>query len=80
MMFEVNIYAVMLAATSSFMLGGLWYSPLLFGRLWMIENKIVEGKGNPLKIFGISFVLSVIAAWAFAVWVGPSPEISYAIH
>lgn len=79
-MFEVNIYAVMLAATSSFMLGGLWYSPLLFGRLWMIENKIVEREGNPLKIFGISFVLSVIAAWAFAVWVGPSPEMSYAIH
>jgi hypothetical protein len=24
--------------------------------------------------------LSVIAAWAFAVWVGPSPEMSYAIH
>jgi hypothetical protein len=38
----------MLAATSSFMLGGLWYSPLLFGRLWMIENKIVEREGNPL--------------------------------
>lgn len=79
-MFEVNIYAVMLAATSSFMLGGLWYSPLLFGKLWMIENKIVEGEGNPLMIFGISFVLSVISAWAFAVWVGPSPEMSYAIH
>jgi len=49
-MFQVNIYAVILAAFSSFMLGGLWYSPLMFGKLWMNENKIVEGKGNPLRI------------------------------
>lgn len=79
-MFQVNIYAVILAAFSSFMLGGLWYSPLMFGKLWMGENKIVEGKGNPLRIFGISFVMSVISAWAFAVWIGPAPELAHAIN
>lgn len=79
-MFQVNIYAVTLAAFSSFMLGGLWYSPLMFGKLWMNENKIVEGKGSPLRIFGISFVMSVISAWAFAVWIGPAPELAHSIN
>lgn len=79
-MFQVNIYAVILAAFSSFMLGGLWYSPLMFGKLWMNENKIVEGKGNHLRIFGISFVMSVISAWAFAVWIGPAPELAHSIN
>ncbi|GAB2489384.1 DUF1761 domain-containing protein [Arenimonas alkanexedens] len=31
---EVNIWAVLAAALSGFVLGGLWYSPLLFGKAW----------------------------------------------
>ena len=27
----MNIWAILLAAVSSFLVGGLWYSPLLFG-------------------------------------------------
>ena len=33
-----NIAAVVVAALSTFVIGGLWYSPLLFGRAWMREN------------------------------------------
>ena len=32
---EVNYLAVGLAALSAFVLGGLWYSPLLFAKKWM---------------------------------------------
>ena len=28
----INVWAVLVAAVSAFVLGGLWYSPMLFGR------------------------------------------------
>ncbi len=59
----VNWPAVIVAAVSTFALGGLWYSPALFGRAWMAENNLSEDelrKGNMAKIFGLSFVFSLL--------------------
>ena len=33
--FDVNIWAVLAAAVSQFIIGMLWYSPALFGNAWM---------------------------------------------
>ena len=74
----MNIWAVLLAAISSFLLGGLWYSSALFGRTWNIENGGQMKSGHPAKVFGISFVFSLIAATAFALWLGPSPSVQAA--
>ena len=30
----INVWAVLVAAVSAFVLGGLWYSPMLFGPKW----------------------------------------------
>jgi hypothetical protein len=60
---HVNWLAVIVAAVSTFALGGLWYSPLLFGRAWMSANGFTEAeiaKGNVAKIFGLSFVFSLL--------------------
>lgn len=75
-MSEINIWAVLLAATSAFALGGLWYSPWLFGQLWMRETGMTEEKakqGHPAKVFGGAFVLSLLAAGAFAFFLGQTP-------
>jgi Protein of unknown function (DUF1761) len=51
----VNWLAVIAAALSSFLLGGLWYSPAVFGRAWMRENILSEEQlkqGEMGKIFG----------------------------
>ena len=37
---SVNVLAVLLAALSTFAIGGLWYSPLLFQRAWMNANRL----------------------------------------
>ena len=50
----MNFWAVLLAAVSSFLLGGLWYSPALFGRLWNAENGGPPQSGHPAKVFGSS--------------------------
>ncbi|WP_431475863.1 DUF1761 domain-containing protein [Massilia eburnea] len=75
----MNYWAVLLAAVSSFMLGGLWYSPVLFGKMWNDENGGVKHDGHPAKVFGVAFVFSLLAAFAFARWVGPAPSLEYAI-
>jgi hypothetical protein len=62
---SINWLAVAAAATSTFILGGLWYSPLLFGRAWMAVNNLTEadlGGGNMAKIFGLSFLYSLLMA------------------
>jgi len=61
----VNWLAVAIAGISAFVLGGVWYSPALFGKAWMKENNMsVEDvqKGNKAKIFGWSFILSLVMA------------------
>ena len=75
----MNPWAVLLAAVSSFMLGGLWYSPALFGRIWDAENGGEKQTGHPARVFGVSFVFSLVAAAAFALWLGPAPTLEAAV-
>jgi hypothetical protein len=75
----MNIWAVLLAAVSSFLVGGLWYSPLLFGKIWNRENGSPAGSGHPAKVFGISFLFSLLAAACFGYLVGPSPSLETSV-
>jgi hypothetical protein len=61
------------------MLGGLWYSPALFGRIWDAENGGEKQTGHPARVFGVSFVFSLVAAAAFALWLGPAPTLEAAV-
>jgi len=76
----MNLWAVLLAAAASFLLGGLWYSPAVFGRIWNAGNGGVEHAGRPARVFGISFVFSLVAAVAFAFWLGPRPPLASALQ
>jgi len=62
---HVNWIAVLAAAVSAFVLGGLWYSPVMFGRAWMAANGLSNQdlrKGSMGKIFAIAFVLALVMA------------------
>lgn len=75
----INIWAVIVAAASSFLLGGLWYGPM-FGKAWMSAAGVTEEKtGHPAKVFGGAFVFSLLAAAAFAYFLGPRPVLSSAL-
>jgi hypothetical protein len=39
---EINYLAVLVAALVSMVIGGLWYSPLLFGNIWMKLSGITQ--------------------------------------
>lgn len=79
---ELNWIAILVAAGSSFMLGGLWYSPKMFGAAWGraagIDAKC-EKTGHPARVFALSFVFSVIAAALFAWWIGAHPTVGFAV-
>lgn len=62
---EMNFYAVLVAALTTLVVGSIWYSPVLFGNAWMKETGLTEEelkKGSMLKIFGLTFVFSVMFA------------------
>ncbi len=68
---EVNYLAVLLAALSAFLLGGLWYSAL-FARQWMRRTGQSEEtlkSGNPAIVFGGAFLLNLVAAYVLAMFV-----------
>ena len=78
---DINIWAALVAAISSFLLGGLWYSPALFGKKWIKETEFDEANaGHPAKVFGVSFIFALIAAFGFAFLIGPAPDLLTAIH
>ncbi len=82
-MTDVNLLAVGVAALSSFLLGGLWYSPVMFLESWAKESGLdprTNEKGrHPALVFGLAFVLAVIAAYLLSVLLGPSPGLSKAL-
>ena len=73
----INWLAVLVAGISAFVLGGVWYSPALFGNAWMKENSLTVElikKGNAAKKFGWSFILSLFMAANLAMFLADSPE------
>ena len=67
----VPYYAVLIAAVLSFIVGGMWYSPLLFGNVWMklmkIDPKEMEkNKAKANQSMAIMFLLVILTAFIFA--------------
>ena len=70
---EVSWIAVILCGVASLVLGGLWYSPALFGKAWQHAAGLSDEQaqsGNMAMIFGGAFLLSLIAAAVFAMFIG----------
>lgn len=65
---EINWIALLLAALMPLIVGFVWYHPKVFGNAWMAAAGLTEEslKGaNMLKIFGLTYLLSFMAALVF---------------
>jgi len=74
---QVNYWAVLVAALSTFLIGGIWYSPAVFGKAWMRENGFTEESmknSNMMKIFGLAFFLGLVASINLAMFLGPETD------
>lgn len=74
---SINYWAVIVAAATSFIIGAVWYSPSIFGKIWMDENKLTKqdlGLVNMSKIFSGAFVLNLIIALNLAAFLGSKQD------
>lgn len=63
-MANANILAILIAAASGFLVGGIWYGPL-FGKAWQRAIGLSDDElksADMIKIFGITFLFSLLSA------------------
>jgi hypothetical protein len=67
----LNWPAILVAAFVTFLMGYLWYSPLLFGKAWMKEigfKKDDSKRPDMTKVLSLFFVFSFIMAFNLAMF------------
>jgi hypothetical protein len=77
----VNWFAVVAAAASSFVIGGIWYGPLL-GRTWMRASGMTRDQAAqaPMgKVYGLSLLLQLVAAAVLAMFIGAEASLPFAV-
>jgi len=78
----INLWAVLVASLTAFLLGGLWYAPIGFGKAWQREKGLkpdARPPRSPAVTFGLAFLLSLLAAGVFAMFLGPHPSMQLAL-
>lgn len=78
---DINWLAVIVAAVAAFLVGAVWYSPLLFAKAWMREVGLSEAelaKGSMAKTMGTAFVLTLVSTLVFHMFLGPHPGVQFA--
>lgn len=76
---QINWFAVLAATAWAFLLGGLWYSPLLFYRPWLSalgtdEAALKVGTG---RVFGGAILCAAIASVNLAFFIGPKGSLAF---
>lgn len=68
---NLNWFAVLVAALSTFLIGGAWYA--VFEKSWMEANNFSKddlNKRNIALVFGLSFILAFVMALNLALFIG----------
>src|SRR6476661_10892276 len=82
---HINYLAVLVAGVVIFMLGGLWYSPVLFAKKWMAlqgrSSEDMSGGGNMAAMYVQVFICGLLTAWALAILIQflPAPDMMHAV-
>jgi hypothetical protein len=80
---QVNLAAVLVCGVIIFVLGGFWYSPLLFAKKWIAlmglsEEDIKKGasSSNMPLMYAMAFVCGLLVSGAMAIIIGKCGETS----
>ncbi len=78
----MNIAMLAVMAVSVFLIGGLWYSKLLFGPRWCQYAGIdmEKNQGHPARVFGVSLLFALLAAVGFVTMFGQPASLMYSLH
>lgn len=70
---DLNFLAVLTGAIAFFAVGGLWYSPLLFSKVWQGIVGLSDDElrtRNQALVFGSTFVVSLVTNVVLALFIG----------
>jgi hypothetical protein len=80
-MSTLNWPAIIVATLAGFLIGGLWYSPVLFAKAWMRESGVTDEKmktGSMAKIFGFAFLWTFVMAFNLAMYLNaPGTDLAW---
>lgn len=79
---HLNPLAIVVAAALSFLIGGVWYSPILFAKRWQQETGLSDEQlkgGNMLRIFGLTYVCSLVMAANLAAFLGAKATVGFGL-
>ena len=79
---KLNFLAIFVAAAATFLVGGVWYSPVLFGKAWQRETGLTDTQlkeRNPAMVFGPAFLLALLMAFNLAAFIGPEATLGFAV-
>jgi hypothetical protein len=79
---NVSLVATLVGTALGFALGAVWYGPL-FGKPWMAAVGLTRGTmrpdANPAKLYGMTFVLALVACYVLGLFLGPNPGLAFSI-
>lgn len=82
--FSFNYLAILVATISTFVLGGLWFSPLFFGPAWTRELGLTDAECEKRKattpmgrIMGTAFILELLMAFTLAAFLGAKSTLAF---
>src|SRR3989344_4977556 len=72
---SINFLAVIVAAVEYMVIGAVWYSPVVFGKMWMklagiTQKDIDKQKKTMPKTYGFAFVGALITSYILAIIIG----------
>jgi hypothetical protein len=79
---KLNYLAIFTAAVSAFLIGGLWYSPVLFGKAWMKASGLDETAMQKRKmgmVFTAALLLALVISFNLAAFLQGPPNLTWGI-
>jgi len=79
---HLNPLAILAAAAISFLIGGVWYSPILFAKRWQQLTGLSDERlkqASMARIFGLAFVCSLVMAANLAAFLGAKATVGFGL-
>ena len=79
---HIHYPAVFTAALISFVIGGLWYSPILFAKAWMQACGITEAQARAMnvgKVFGLALLANLVIAFNLSAFLGAKATLQFGL-
>lgn len=87
---EINYTLVVVAAVVQFVLGAVWHSPLMFGKMWMSimevshysKEELQKMQKTMMPFMGLQFVLTLITTFCLAnvIAMGKMVDPNYSVY